>query len=309
MSENRLVEVVATLGAFDGVHRAHQFLLRQLVDRARHLGVSSLAVTFDPHPDIVLYPERKLTYLTVREEKERLIRELGVEHLLVLPFTRELSMLRPEEFIDLLQTRYRLVELWLGPDAAFGRGRSGTLTAVAEIAREHSFAIHVVPPFRLNHEVVSSTLIRSLIAQGEVEHAARLLGRYYRLTGEVVPGARRGRQLGFPTANFLPSGGVTMPADGVYAAWAWAREGRHPAAVNLGGRPTFDEAERLVEVHLIGFDGELYGERLGVDFVRRLRGVQRFSSVDELAAQIRRDVADARRALERAETEPTGVRP
>ncbi|MBI4493954.1 MAG: bifunctional riboflavin kinase/FAD synthetase [Chloroflexi bacterium] len=290
-------DVVATLGAFDGVHRAHQALLRQVVDRAHYLGVSSLCVTFHPHPDIVLYPERKLTYLTDRDEKERLIRALGIHHVLVLAFTRELSMLRPDEFIDLLQSEHRLVELWLGPDAAFGRGRSGTLGTVAEIARAEGFALHVVPPVRFDHEVVSSTLIRSLLSQGEVEHAARLLGRPYRLAGEVVEGARRGRQLGFPTANLRPPADATLPADGVYAAWAWVEGARHGAAVNLGGRPTFGEAERIVEVHLLDYQGDLYGQPLAVDFVRRLRGVQRFPSVDALAAQIRADAEAARAAL------------
>lgn len=293
-----MADVVATLGAFDGVHRAHQMLLRQVVDRARYLGISSLCVTFHPHPDLVLYPERKLTYLTDRDEKERLIRALGIDHVMVLQFTRELSMLRPEEFIDLLQADHRLVELWLGPDAAFGRGRSGTLGAVAEIGRVQGFALHMVPPFRFDHEVVSSTLIRSLITQGEVEHAARELGRHYRLSGQVVVGARRGRQLGFPTANLHPPADATVPADGVYAVWAWLDGERHPAVVNLGGRPTFEEAERLMEVHLLDFQQDIYGRTLAVDFVRKLRGVQRFPSVEALAAQIQQDAAAARAVLE-----------
>ena len=292
-----LEEVVATLGAFDGVHRGHQELLRQVVERARTLGVRSLCVTFDPHPDLVLYPERKLTYLTDREEKEQLIRALGLDEVLVLAFTRELSMLRPEEFIDLLQEGRRLRELWLGPDAAFGRGRSGTLAVVGEIARAEGFALHVVPPFRFNHEVVSSTLIRTLLTQGEVERAARLLGRFYRLSGEVVAGARRGRQLGFPTANILPRANATVPGDGVYAAWAWVGETRFASVVNLGARPTFNELERLLEVHLLDFEGDLYGQTMAVEFVGRLRGVQRFPSAEALTARIQQDVVEARLVL------------
>jgi riboflavin kinase/FMN adenylyltransferase len=301
------IDVVATLGAFDGLHRAHQALLRQVVERARYLGVASLCVTFDPHPDIVLYPERHLTHLTDSAEKERLVRQVGIDHVRVLPFTRELSMLRPEEFIDLLQSEHHLVELWLGPDAAFGRGRSGTFASIVEIAREQGFALHMVPPFRLDHEIVSSTVIRRLIAQGDVDRAARLLGHHYRLDGTVVEGARRGRQLGFPTANIQPRSGATIPADGVYAAWAWLEGRPHPAAVNLGGRPTFGEAERLLEIHLIDYEGDLYGQSLAVDFVRQLRGVQRFAGPEALAAQIQQDVQAARTLLSQGEPETSGA--
>src|SRR5215212_2001238 len=187
---------VATIGAFDGVHIGHRALLGQVVDRARHLGARSVAVTFEPHPDQVLYPERKLTYLTDRDEKERLIRGLGMDEVTVFEFTREFSMLPADEFIDMLQARHPLLELWVGPDFALGLGRAGTISALAELGRAERFALHMVPPQWIDGEAVSSTYIRSLLAQGEVAHASRLLGRDFEVCGEVVHGDQRGRELG-----------------------------------------------------------------------------------------------------------------
>jgi riboflavin kinase/FMN adenylyltransferase len=280
---------VTTIGAFDGVHLGHRWLLQQVVDRARHLDAQSAAVTFHPHPDIVLYPDRQLTYLTDRDEKERLIREIGIDDILVLEFTRELSMLRPEEFLKMLEGRFPLEELWIGPDFAMGRGRAGTVAALADIGRAEGFALHMVPPLRLNGESVSSTFVRSLLADGDVQHAARILGRPFAVCGVVVEGAQRGRELGFPTANIHVPTQHALPADGVYAAQAMWNGRRARAVVNLGGRPTFGEDARLLEAHLIDVEENLYGTRLCVGFTRRLRGVRKFGSLDELRAQIARD--------------------
>jgi len=288
--------VVATIGAFDGVHRGHQLLLGQVVDRARALGVDSLCVTFDPLPDLVLYPERHLTYLTDRAEKERILRQLGLAHVLVFDFTHELSMLSPEQFLTLIQDKYRLAELWVGADHAIGRDRSGTIPALVEIGRVDGFAIHVVPPQKVDREVISSTRIRNLLAQGNVRHANQLLGRRYRVAGQVEQGASRGRQLGFPTANIRPDPRRALPADGVYAAVAPRERCEWRAVVNLGARPTFQEADRLLEVHLLDFEGDLYGSELAVDFVDRIRDVRRFESIDALRDQIARDVEAARAA-------------
>ena len=286
--------VVATVGAFDGIHRGHQLLLGQVVERARALRLKSLCVTFDPHPDVILYPERRLTYLTDRAEKERLLRELDLDHVLVFEFTRELSMLRPEEFLRLIQGRHRLEELWVGSDFALGRDRSGTIAALADIGRVERFALHVVPPRTVDREVISSSLIRNLLAKGDVRHANRLLGRRYRISGPVEQGAARGRQLGWPTANIRPDRRRTLPADGVYAGVVPLDEREWRAVVNLGSRPTFEEGERLLEVHLLDFRGELYGRELAVDFADRIREVRRFESVDALREQIARDAEVAR---------------
>ncbi len=288
--------VVATIGAFDGIHRGHQQLIGQVVARARYLGVESLCVTFDPHPDVVLYPERHLTYLSDRVEKERILRELGVAHVIVFEFTRELSMLRPEEFLDLIRERHGLTELWVGTDFALGRGRTGTIASLAELGRIDDFALHIVPPQRVDREIISSTAIRNLLAQGEIRHANRLLGRRYRITGQVEEGARRGRQLGFPTANIRPGPRRTLPADGVYAAVVQLEGEERRAVVNLGSRPTFAEDERLLECHVLDFAGDLYGAELSVDFVERIREVRKFASIDALREQIASD-AEAARAM------------
>ena len=289
--------VVATIGAFDGVHRGHQLLLGQVVDRADNLGLASLCVTFDPHPDVVLYPDRRLTYLTDRADKEQLVRGLGLDDVLVFEFTRELSMLRPDEFLRLIRERQPLVELWVGSDFAIGRDRSGTIAAVAEIGRLEGFALHVVPPQKVDGQIISSTFIRQLLTDGDVRHANLLLGRPYRLSGPVGRGAGRGRQLGWPTANVQTDPRRSLPADGVYAARV-ALDGRDWKAVaNLGSRPTFEEAERLLEIHLLDFEGDLYGREVAVDFVDRVRDVRRFSSVDDLRAQIARDAEAARNTL------------
>jgi riboflavin kinase/FMN adenylyltransferase len=285
---------VATIGAFDGVHRGHQVLLGEVVARAGALGCRSLAVTFDPHPDLVLYPDRRLTELSDREQKRELMQALGIDYVRVFEFTHELSMLRPEEFIARLQAEHRLAELWVGSDFAMGRGRSGTIAALADIGSADGFALHVVPPVKIGHEIISSTYIRTVLAQGDVRRANELLGHRYALAGLVGPGAGRGRTIDFPTANLQLPSTRTIPADGVYAALV-PLEGRlRPAVVNVGGRPTFDEAERQIEIHLLDFDGDLYGRRLSIEFVARLREVRKFGSVDELRAQIARDVEAAR---------------
>ena len=289
--------VVATIGAFDGIHRGHHLLLGQVVDRARSLGVPSLCVTFDPHPDLVLYPDRHVTYLTDRAEKERVLRQLGLDDVMVIEFTMALSLLSPEEFLGQVAEEHPLAELWVGSDFALGRGRSGTIAALAELGRVQGFALHVVPPQREDREVISSTFIRSLLSQGNVRQANRLLGRRYRISGVVETGAARGRQLGFPTANIRPDPKRALPADGVYAAVVPLDGVEHRAVANLGSRPTFKEGERLLEVHLLDTKQDLYGRQLDVDFVDRLRDVQRFDSIDALRAQIGRD-ADAARTVE-----------
>jgi riboflavin kinase/FMN adenylyltransferase len=295
MDERR--PVVATIGAFDGIHRGHHLLLGQVVDRARALGLLSLCVTFDPHPDLVLYPDRHVTYLTDRAEKERVLRQLGLDDVMVIEFTPALSMLNPEEFLGLVDEEHPLAELWVGSDFALGRDRSGTIAALAELGRIQGFALHVVPPQRADREVISSTFIRSLLSQGNVRQANCLLGRRYRISGVVETGAARGRQLGFPTANIRPDPKRALPADGVYAAIVPLGGIEHRAVANLGSRPTFKEGERLLEVHLLDVAADLYGQHLDVDFVDRLRDVKRFESIDALRAQIGRD-ADAARTVD-----------
>jgi riboflavin kinase/FMN adenylyltransferase len=286
--------VVATIGAFDGVHRGHQEIMRQVVDRARALGCQSMAVTFDPHPDIVLYPDRQVTELSDRQQKQELIEALGIEHVLVFEFTREFSMLRPDEFIGLVQAKHPLRELWVGSDFGLGRGRSGTISTLVEIGSAEDFALHVMPPVKFERGTISSTYIRTLLANGDVDRAADLLGHRYALAGTVVQGSGRGRTIQVPTANLEVPASRTVPADGVYAALTSLDGKLWPTVVNIGGRPTFGEAQRVVEAHLLDFEAELYERRLSVEFVSRLRDTRRFESVDELRQQIARDIESAR---------------
>ncbi|MFN8524296.1 MAG: bifunctional riboflavin kinase/FAD synthetase [Chloroflexota bacterium] len=298
---------VVTIGAFDGVHRGHQHLVGQVVDRARALRLRSVGVTFHPHPDTVMRPERRLTYLTDPDEKVSLLKAIGLDHVLVLEFTPELSRLTPEEFLDLVERSHPVSELWVGSDFAVGRDRSGTIAALAELGAIRGYGLHVVPPRRDSDDVISSTAIRGLLATGAVAQASQLLGRPYRLTGTIEHGAARGRTIGFPTANVRVPSLRQLPGDGVYATVTWRAGAPIPSVANLGPRPTFAEHERLLEVHLLDFHADVYGETVSVEFIGRVRGVQRFSSVDELRVQIQADTEAARRLLAASAPRQRGV--
>lgn len=292
------------LGVFDGVHLGHQAILREMVAQARSAGAVPTAITFEPHPDAVLRPTGAPPLLTTPAERERLIRALGVAAVDVLPFTPELARLPAREFVDrLLWPRFRPARVFVGYNFTFGHRGAGTPRLLAERGARLGFTVQTFPPVRVGGEVVSSTVIRRHIARGEVERAARALGRPHRLPGRVVRGQGRGRALGFPTANLEVPAGLCRPARGVYLVRV---EGDgiaapHPGLANLGCRPTFRrEGERggdTLEVYLLDFDGDLYGRELVVAFLARLRGELVFPSAEALARQIAADVAEARRLL------------
>jgi riboflavin kinase / FMN adenylyltransferase len=295
---------VAAIGAFDGVHRGHQALLRGVVGRADELGARSVCVTFDPDPERVLRPESAPLALCSVEERARLVQVLGIDETYVWPFTEAVARMSPEDFVSELCAHYPLVEVWVGTNFAFGRGRSGTVDTLAALGRPHGFTVQEMAPVIDGGRPVSSTRIRGLLADGDVGEAAHLLGRYYELAGEVIGGAKRGRQLGFPTANLLPPAGQVLPAQGVYAGHAAVDGQQHAAVANVGSRPTFGEEQPLVEVHLLDFSGDIYGHRLEFAFVERVRNVQRFASLDELRLQIGRDVESARGLVAAAPSNP-----
>jgi riboflavin kinase/FMN adenylyltransferase len=295
---------VAAIGAFDGVHRGHQALLRSVVGRADERGARSVCVTFDPDPERVLRPERAPLALCSVEERTRLVHTLGVSETFVWPFTEAVARMSPEDFVSALCARYPLVEVWVGTNFAFGRERSGTVDTLAALGRAHGFAVQVMAPVIDGGRPVSSTRIRGLLADGDVGEAAHLLGRYYELAGEVIGGAKRGRQLGFPTANLLPPAGQVLPAQAVYAGLAAVDGQQHAAVANVGSRPTFGEDQPLIEVHLLDFNGEIYGHRLEFAFVERVRAVQRFASLGELRLQIGRDIERARGLVAAAPSNP-----
>lgn len=290
-------DVFLTVGVFDGVHLGHQHLVGQLVQRAWEEGGLSVLLTLHPHPREVLAPQQPVEYLTTLEEKLNLLGELGLDVVIVLTFTQEVARTSARDFILTLTRHLRLKELWVGPDFALGHQRQGDVAFLRHLGRELGFVVRVIEPFCLEGEIVSSSRIRTLLTQGRVSDAARLLGRYPRLRGEVVVGAERGRVLGFPTANLSLNEHQVIPADGVYAVQARLGEETLAGVANIGVRPSFGNGERTVEAHLLDFEGDIYGQELELRFVQRLRDEQRFSSVDQLAAQIERDVETARRIL------------
>ena len=290
---------VATIGNFDGVHLGHQALFREAVRRAREKGGEAVAITFEPHPLKVLRPEIPLKLICTPEQKIKLIEEAGLDYLLLLEFTPELASLEAEDFVEEILVRgLGVKELIVGYDYRFGRKRRGDTELLKILGQRFGFEVVVIPPQKVNGLIVSSTLIRELITEGEVELAAKLLGRYYRLCGEVIPGHGRGRRLlGFPTANLKLSKEKLLPRTGVYAVYVHLHEKKLPAVMNLGFNPTFGDGYLSAEVHIFDFEGDLYGQRICLSFVKRLRDEKKFSSPEELAAQIAEDCRRAREIL------------
>jgi riboflavin kinase/FMN adenylyltransferase len=275
------------IGTFDGVHRGHREVIRG----------ADTVLTFDPHPLSVIHPEATPKLISTFPVKRDLIAGLGVEELVVIPFDKGFSSQTAEEFVqEVLIDRLGAEQVAVGENFRFGKGAKGT----PEFLAEHTdFETRVVPLVEAAGETISSSHIRGLVAAGEVGTAAEFLGGPFLFESEVVHGDKRGRELGMPTANLVPDDAYLLPGHGVYAAWAHG----YPAAVNVGVRPTFHTGRGLlVEAHLIGFDGDIYGETLRIAFLERLRGEKRFESVDELVAQMNRDVEQAR---EIAEPRPT----
>lgn len=290
-------DTALTIGVFDGVHLGHQFLIGKLKEKAAENGLLSGVVTFHRHPRLVLSPDSKITYLTSLKERIRLLEGLGVEHVVTLSFTPELSQLGAREFIALLKRYLRVRGLVIGPDFALGKRREGAAPTLRALGDELDFVVEVVPPMVLHGEVVSSTAIRHALSRGDMMAVNKLLGRHFTLAGQVSKGDERGKTLGFPTANLIPEPEQALPADGVYATRAFLSETAYQAVVNIGIRPTFGGGQRLVEVHLFDFEGQLYGQELRIELVERLRGEMKFSSAEELKAQIARDVTQARALL------------
>ncbi len=295
-----MIGAVVTVGTFDGVHRGHQRVVAEVVGRARAGGLTSVLVLCDPHPLEVVNPAAAPKLLTLGDEKRELLTGTGLDRVDVLPFTREVAQQSPEEFIRRLRAEHALVQLVLGYDHAFGRGRSGDEALVRQLGAADGFAVAVVDAVRADGQPISSTLIRAAVAHGDLTAAARWLGRPYGLLGRVVPGAGRGRTIGVPTINLAPPDArKLLPPDGVYAVWVWWRGTRYGGMMNQGARPTFAEQGRTLEAHLFDFAGELYGETVRVEWVERLRDVQAFPSRDALVAQLERDRQAARASLNR----------
>ncbi len=288
---------VLTIGKFDGVHLGHQHLIRQMQARAEELDAQSGVLILHPHPREVLHPSERVLYLTPIEERVSLLAALGVDLIIVLEFTRELAATSAEDFVKTLVRHVRIVELWVGPDFALGRGRQGDVPFLRRLGRDLGFEVQPVEPLQVGGRVVASSEIRARLAEGRVGEVKELLGRWPGLVGTVVTGAQRGHKLGFPTANLAVGEQRVVPGNGVYAVWAHVRGERLPGVANIGVRPSFDNGEHTVEVHIFDFNDQIYGEEVEVEFVQRLREERRFERVDDLVAQIRRDAAQAREVL------------
>ena len=288
---------VVALGTFDGVHLGHRAILGTAVTHAREAGLQALACTFEQHPIEILQPARAPRSITTVEERLALIAETGVDGVVVLSFTPELAAVEPEAFVkEVLLGRLRAQQIVVGFNHRFGRGARGDAGLLQELASRLGFQAHVVPPLTVGGVPVSSTEVRTALQRGDVVAAARFLGRPYAIGGTVTSGAGRGRTLGFPTANLAPDGNLLIPR-GVYGCLAHVDGVVHPTVVNIGVRPTFAETTLAIEAHLLDFTGDLYGRRMRLDFMLHLREEMRFPSVEDLKAQIARDVEAARAGL------------
>lgn len=291
---------VLTIGTFDGLHLGHQALLKQLVQSAGLYQAQAVVLAFHPRPKTVLAPHLgNDDYLTTPEERAALLAKLGIDTLILMPFTLEFAQTTAYDFMKFMVERLNLVELWVGHDFALGKNREGNVDRLRQLGQELNYRVQVVSPLLVNGEVISSTRVRQLLLAGEVRQAAELLGRYPSLTSTVIKGAQRGRTIGIPTANLAVPPERLLPANGVYATYVRYPDAgpRLPSVSNVGVRPSFNEQERAVEAYIFDFDQSIYGQQLTVEFVERLRPEKKFTGVEELVAQIRRDAEQARALL------------
>lgn len=301
----KITNSIITLGNFDGLHLGHQELIRTIIRRAKEVNAVSMVVTFRPHPLKILSPEICPPLISIYEEKIRLFEKLGVEVLVKIPFTVEFSSMKPKEFVkkilcDLLGAK----EIFVGYNYRFGKGREGNIQTLKKFGEEFGFTVREVEQVSLQGEIISSTGIRNLLREGEVEHAAKLLGRHYAITGVVVKGDGRGKTIGFPTANIAPKHTI-IPSKGVYAVRITARDKCYNGVSNIGLRPTFNKKELTLEVHIFAFNEDLYGEEVTVCFLHKIREEKKFPDAEALILQIQSDIQSAQEFL--VENKLTGV--
>lgn len=290
-------DVVLTIGTFDGVHRGHQYLIRQVLQRAHETSRLGAVLTFNPHPRAVLRPELPTAYLCTSQERIQRLRELGFGLVVVADFDANMAQMPASEFVRSLYDQLRMRELWVGHDFTLGRRGEGVADKLQALGNQLGYQVHIVAPLMQDSLPINSTRIRQLLSAGTVDEAARLLGRLYTLSGPVIPGRHVGRTLGIRTANIACNPERVIPANGVYAAWAEIEGARHQAVVNIGIRPSFGLSERLLEAHVLDYEAELYGQEIQIEFVQCLRPELTFSQISELVAQVQRDIEQARTIL------------
>ncbi len=292
-----------TIGSFDGVHLGHQAIINNLVSAAHQAGAPAVVLTFYPHPAAVLRGLSGPFYLTTPEERASLIGKLDVDWVITLPFTQQLARLQAEPFIQQLKQSLDMCCLWVGHDFALGHNRHGDIQTLQEISiHKVPYTLRVIPPVEIEGQIVSSTLIRQALQNGQVEQAERWLGRPYDLSGTVVTGNQRGRTIGYPTANIEVWSERLLPRNGVYATLAYTPQGCWPSITNIGLRPTFEPRapQMRVETHLLDFDGDLYGQPLRIELLHYLRPEKRFDTPGQLIQQIQQDSLSARKVFHNA---------
>ena len=291
---------VLALGNFDGLHRGHVKIIERIQRGAAERGGTSVVLTFDPHPPRILRPDKAPPLLMTKPQKLDALARTGVQGAAVVRFTREMSQWAPDTFVKTVLVDWlRVAEVWVGADFLFGRDRSGNFTLLRSLGAQYGFRAEKIDPIRYKDFVVSSTRIRRLVSEGRVDEAGALLGHHYAIDGVVVEGARRGREIGFPTANLSTSNDL-LPPHGVYATAVTIDGALHPSVTNIGQRPTFgDELQTTIETHVLGLTRDLYGRTLRLAFVQRLRDERKFPDVEALQDQIAADVRRATRLFDR----------
>ena len=301
---DRIHASCATIGNFDGVHLGHQKLIARVRDRARILKISSVVITFDPHPLRVLVDKKTPPFITLTEQKLELISKLEVDYVLCIKFTKDLAALKPEEFVQkYLVNGLKLKELIIGYDYAFGKGRRGNFELLNKLGEKFGFAVEQLSPVMVDGAIVSSTRIRDMVQAGMVWEARKLLGRFYRVQGKVITGQKRGGPLlGFPTANICLKDEL-FPKTGVYAVWVEVLGQVYPGVANIGYNPTFGNDYLSVEAHILNFKQNIYGQDIRVHFVQRLRSEKKFSGLNELKRQIQADIELGQKILNSPEAQ------
>jgi len=288
-------DAFVTIGNFDGVHLGHMPILRRLIDEGHRENRKAVVITFEPHPKKVLHPDIKPFYLlTSIEEKIKLLEEIGIDGLILIPFDLYFSRMTAESFVsEILWDKLHIRKIYVGHDYSFGKSKTGNKIFLMEFGKKLGFEVDIINAVELDDETISSTRLRHLILAGDVRKAARLLGRPYNVSGIVIPGKRRGSILGIPTANIRPEKEL-IPADGVYAVIVHLEEERHKGVLNIGFNPTFSDTDLSVEVYLLDFSGDVYGKKVDVLFVERIRDEIKFDNAEMLVKQIRKDIDEAR---------------
>ena len=283
-------DMILTIGVFDGVHLGHKHLISRLKEHARRQNLLSGVVTFHQHPIAVLSPQTKLPFLTDLTTRTNLLKNEGIDAVIVLSFTHELAQLSAGKFVSLLKKHLRMRGLLIGPDFVLGRNQEGNINILCKLGQDMNFSVTVIPPLMIDGEIISSTAIRKALANGDMEKVLNLTDRPFSLHGRVISGVGRGAKLGFPTANLDIDSQQALPADGVYATRAHINDKVYKSMTNIGTSPTFGGTEHNVEVYILDYHNNLYGQELKVEIIKRLRGEKRFDTAQQLVEKMAEDI-------------------